>query len=132
MSLTLTAGAITVQLSEDLFWSDEYSWAPVAQSVQPSVTGALIVQQGVRQAGRPITLEPEDDFSAWLERSSLDQLRAWVGTPGLTLTLAGLRGQSRQVIFRQHDGALDARPVFHFSDVDAADSYRVTLRLMEI
>lgn len=131
MSLTLTAGGVTVDLDPDLYWSDEFAWQAVQQSAGYSITGALIVQQGTKAAGRPITLQPEDENSAWMPRSAVEQLQAWANTPLLTLTLAGLRGTSRSVMFRQQDGAVEARPVQHLSDVDSADQYRVTLRLME-
>jgi hypothetical protein len=134
MSLTLTVGGTTVELDPDLFWSDEFAWSRVSQTVQPSINGALIVQQSVMQgnAGRPITLQPEGDDSAWVSRATLDQLKVWADTPLLTLTLAGLRGTSRSVMFRQQDGALDSRPVVHYSDVEGSDNYLVTLRLMEV
>lgn len=132
MSLTLSTGSASVDLDPDLYWSDEFSWQAVRQQVDTTITGALVVQQGVMQAGRPITLQPEDDSSAWMSRAAVEQLQAWANTPELTLTLTGLRGVSRSVIFRQQDGALVAAPVLHLSDVDAADNYRVTLRLMEI
>lgn len=133
MSLTLTSGGTTVELDPDLFWSDEFAWQAVQQQVGYSLTGSLIVQQGTMQAGRPVTLVPEDDSSAWMSRAVVEQLQAWANTPLLTLTLAGLRGSSRSVSFRQQDGAaVEARPVLHFSDVDPDDNYRVTLRLMEI
>jgi len=44
-----------------------------------------------------------------------------------------IRGTSRDVIFRHHEGAaVEAVPVVHYSDVDATDWFKVTLRLMEI
>jgi hypothetical protein len=132
MSLTLTHAGTSVELDPDLYWADEYQWQAVEQSVSFSLKGALLVQQGTKLAGRPITLQPVDDSSAWLTRSAVDQLKAWADTPLLTLSLAGLRGATRSVMFRQQDGALDSRPVVHFSDVDGSDNYLVTLRLMEI
>lgn len=132
MSLTLSSGGTTVELDPDLYWADEFAWSAVTQSVTHTLTGALVIQQAVKLAGRPITLQPEGDDSAWMPRAAVEQLHAWANTPQLTLTLSGLRGATRSVIFRQQDGAHDARPVVHYSDVDNADNYRVTLRLMEV
>lgn len=132
MTITLTVAASTLALSPDLYWSDENAWTPVRQSVEPSLTGALLISTAALQAGRPITLQPPDDSSAWVSRSAVDQLCAWAAVPGLVLSLT-LRGTARDVVFRHHDGtALDARPIFHYSDVDAADRYLVTLRFMEV
>lgn len=134
MSLTLSNGTTSIELDPDLYWPDEFAWSRIEQSVSRGINGSLIVQQAVKQSstGRPITLQPEDDSSAWMTRADVDQLQAWVDTPQLTLTLAGLRGTTRSVMFRQQDGALDSRPVVHYSDVNGGDFYRVTLRLMEV
>ena len=132
MSITLAVGATTVTLNPDLFWEDENDWHPVEQTSERTITGALVVQAGARIAGRPITLKPEDDSSAVTSLTDLAQLRNWAAVPGQELTLT-LRGVSRSVIFRHHDGAaLEARPWIHRSDVQSGDLYLATIRLMEI
>lgn len=132
MSITLSDGTTTVNLHPDLYWADEYAWQPVAQTVTTTLTGALIVQNGAMQAGRKITLSPADDASAWMRKSVVDQLRNWASVAGQSLTLT-LRGVSRTVIFRHHDGgAMEATPVVFFSDADSSDWFRVTLRFMEV
>lgn len=131
MSITLSDGTITVNLHPDLKWSNEYGFRPVQQSTERSVTGALIVSSAAMSGGRPITLEPEDETSAWLSREAVEQLRNWAAVPSLELELT-LRGTTRSVIF---DGVgLEAEPVVHFSDSDIADDdfYRCTLRFLEI
>lgn len=129
---TLTWGGATLDLGPDLFWEDEFSWAPVEQSSERTVTGALIISQAVKTGGRPITLRPEDDRSAWITREVLDQLRAWSAVPGREFVLT-LRGQARSVVF-SHDGGsgVEAEPVMHFSDVDPSDYYRPKLRFIEV
>lgn len=130
--ITLTYLATTVELSPDLFWSDEFNWHPVQQATERSITGALIVMPAQMVGGRPITLEPESDDSAWMTRADIEQLRNWAAEPGLILTLT-LRGTTRDVAFRHQDGAaLEAKPVVHFSDIGSTDFYLATLRLMEI
>ena len=131
MSINLTVGATSVALHPDLLWVDEFDWHPVEQSVERSVRGALIVQVNARLAGRPITLEPADDDSAWMTRSVVEQLRNWAAVPGQSMTLT-IRGADRTVMFRHQDGAaFEAEPVVHFSDAQATDYYRCTLRLVE-
>lgn len=132
MSITLADGTTTVALHPDLYWEDEATWQPVEQTVERTITGAMIVSVAQRISGRNITLRPEDDSSAWMPRATVDALRNWAAVPGQQLTLT-LRGAARTVMFRHHDGgALDARPILHFNDVDAADWYLCTIRLMEI
>jgi hypothetical protein len=131
MSITLAVGSTTLTLSDDLTWNDENKWAPVEQTAQRSVTGALIVSTTARQAGRPITLQSGDD-AGWISYSAISQLRNWAASPGLVMVLT-LRGAPRNVIFRHHDGnALEADPVVQYRDVQSSDWYRMTLRLMEI
>lgn len=132
MAITLSDGTTTVDLNEDLFWSDENNWHPVAQTAQRSLTGALIVQAAALLKGRHITLEPETDDSGALTLEVLEQLRNWAAVPGQQLTLT-LRGVARTVIYRHHDGeAITARPWIHYSDVQLGDFYLCTLRFMEV
>lgn len=135
MSITLTFGATALPLSEDFYWSDENAWVPVEQTAQRTVTGALIVSVATRIGGRPVTLVPDDGgglLSGYTKRATLDTLRAWASVPGREMVL-NLRGVNMAVIFRHQDGnAIDATPLVHYSDVDAADNYSATLRFMEL
>lgn len=132
MSITLSDGTTTLPLDSDLYWADENSWAPVGQTAQRTITGALIVSASQRVGGRPITLQPVDENSAWMTRATVEQLRNWAAVPGKQLTLT-LRGVARTVVFRHHEGnAIEDSPVMHYSDVQPGDYYRVVLRLMEI
>ena len=130
MTITLQYQSTTLQLDPDLYWSDE-NWTPVEQTQQRTVTGALILSHSARIGGRPFTLEPIDDQTAWMPRSLLDTLRSWAAVAGREMTLT-LRGQSYTVVFRHSDTAIEASPVFHFSDTDPGDWYRVTLRFLEV
>lgn len=129
--ITLADTNTSQVLHPDLFWSDENNWAPVEQAVDRTITGALVIQAALRVAGRPITLEPQDDSSAWMSRTQVDALRNWAAVPGKVMTLT-LRGVPRSVIFRHQDGGFEARPVVHYSDVAPGDFYLCTIRLMEI
>ncbi len=131
MGITLSDGSSTLELHKDLFWSDQYNWAPVEQSVQRTITGALIVSVAARVAGRPITLESTDDASAWMSLATVTQLRNWAAAPGQQLTLT-LRGETYTVLFRHQDGGLEARPVIAYDDDDDTDHYLCVIRLMEI
>ena len=77
MTITLTnlTTSATLTLNPDLKWTDENNWNPVEQTAERTITGALVVQVGAMVAGRPITLEPEDDESAWMSRADVEQLR---------------------------------------------------------
>ena len=132
MSITLSDGTTTLALHPDLYWSDEHNWFPVEQTAQRTITGALIVSVATRLAGRPVTLQPEDDSSAWTPRADLDQLRHWAAGAGRVLQLT-LRGRTRDVMFRHQDNhAVEVTPVQHLNDTQPGDWFLVTVRLMEI
>lgn len=130
MTITLTAGATSIELNPDLMWTDEHSWHPVEQSVVRSITGAQIVSVAQRVGGRPITLKPEEDSSAWMTHDDLAKLKAWAAIAGQEMQLT-LRGVARTVIF-SHPEPVDAVPVVHYSDVEGGDWYRITLKFLEI
>lgn len=129
--ITLADATTTLTLDPDLFWSDEDNWHPVAQNVERTITGALNIQVAALQKGRTITLEPEDDSSAWMPSSVVQQLRNWAAVPGQQLILT-LRGVSHTVMFRHQDGGFEAKPVIHYRDRVPGDWYLCVIRLMEI
>lgn len=132
MTITLQYLTTTIELDPDLFWEDEFNWHPVEQTAERTVTGALVVSAAARVGGRPITLRPEDDNSAWMARSVVETLRTWAAVPGRQMTLT-LRGVARAVIFRHQDGAaIEAVPVVHYSDIGSTDWYRCTFRFQEV
>lgn len=126
-----------IELPDDLFWSDETNPWAVGQSVTTTLNGALVIQEGARQAGRPITLESgrsSDDLYACVTRSTVDALldKANVaGSPHMALHLEGRAPIA--VRFRHTDGlAVDAAPVVVISPFAAGDWYHLTLRLMQV
>jgi len=132
MAITLSDVAQTITLPGDLLWQDEYAWQPVVQESAHSIAGALVVESAARLAGRPITLAGDDDL-AWIERGTLQQLRAWAATPGKTMTLTLADGRVFAVVWRHQDApALEARPVLHRAPASADDEYVVTIKLMEV
>jgi hypothetical protein len=130
--LTHTPSATTVTLPDALNWADEYTWSPVEQTKTYTTTGALLIEESVKQAGRPITLEGSEDRT-WCTRALVDQLHAWAATPGVNLDLT-LRGVTRSVTFDHEKGALQGLPVIFYADgsIDATDFYVPTLRLLEL
>ena len=127
---TLTYAATTLDLPDDLLWTDEFDWQAVEQRTEYSITGALIVESKAKQSGRVITLAG-DDASGWIPRSMLVTLRAWSLLPAQAFTLV-LRGGTYTVAFDQPRGAVAARPVADYSNPDGTDYYVPTLRFIEV
>ncbi len=119
-----------IDLPEDLLWEDEFSWSRIAQS--PPVymlSGAVDIQQGIKKAGRPITLTGE---WAWITRGELEVLHSWSEVPELTMTLTHYDGRTFNVMWRLHEVATNATPVQYTTPETADDNYTVTLRLMTV
>lgn len=131
MAITLAVGGTSIALPEDMYWSDQYAWAPVEQTVERSITGALIIQASSRVAGAPVTLASIDESTAWMPLTSVQQLMTWAAIPLQQMTLT-INGSAKNVIFRHQDGPLEAKPVVFYNDQQSADNYIATLRFMEI
>ena len=83
--MAITLGNLT--LPQGLRWANEYTWSPLTQATEYSLTGALIVEQAEKQAGRPVTLIGGKDF-AWLTRAAVASLKALLDAgEEMTLTL---------------------------------------------
>lgn len=135
MTITLTKDATTLELPEDLFWIDEFSWARVAQETTRSTTGALLVDVATRQGGRSITLQGQGN-TAWITRAALKTVSSWAQLPGQTFTL-NLRGEVFTVLFDHGSGdttnAINQAAVVEFSDIADDDFYcSLVLRFLEI
>lgn len=108
MAITLDA----IVLPDTLVWEDEITWSPVAQSVETSLTGALIREEGTRLAGRPITLVGKSDSNShtgWMTRAALLTLRAALIVADATFTLTLHDARTFTVAPRQDP--LDAEPL---------------------
>ena len=132
--ITLSDGVTPLELQKDLYWADEYEWNPVEQSVVRSVTGAIIVSCQARIEGRPITLRPIDQSSAWMTKKTLKQLRHWAAVPGKQMVLT-LQDETFNVIFRHQDSSgTSAEPIVFYNreTEEDTDFYLITLRLMTV
>ncbi|MDO4434376.1 MAG: hypothetical protein Q4B82_07345 [Alysiella sp.] len=120
----------SIELPQDLRWIDEHDWSAIAQtSPERTLSGTQIIQQGVKQAGRPITLSAD---YVWLPLSTIQKLRDWTDIPELKMTYTHYDGRTFQVIFALHEQALKAEPV-HFSTPELADErYTATIKLITV
>jgi len=101
MAMSISNGMITIDLPPDLQWVDEFGWSAVEQIKEYSLTGALIVQQGVKVKGRPFTLK--SNGASWVKRSVVEQIQAFYNTPGNVFTLT-IDGTSYSFLFERPDG----------------------------
>jgi hypothetical protein len=145
--MAITLGALV--LPSGLVWSDEFAWTPVAQNMDRTLTGALVIEEATKTAGRPITLTGSHagaDYTALVARgqayrgfSSLNALKTALMASGATFTLTLHDARTFTVVPRQDaDGPLSVESMPAYKDFAPADPDNASLyfvaaiRLMEI
>ncbi|MCF7964218.1 MAG: hypothetical protein K9L79_01625 [Methylobacter tundripaludum] len=119
-----------IELPEDLIWTDEFGWSPRQQTETYTLTGALIVETGLKQKGRSITLVGGEQ-AAWIDRATLTALHAKLSsTAEMTLTLNDNRTFS--VVFSSDASPIEAVPIIDYSTPDENDWYSITIKLMQV
>lgn len=97
MTWHLSTDSDKLELHAQFVWADEFNWTALAQSDPVyTLTGAMIIQQGTKKAGRPISLNGDNTRTT---RADLAKLQAWAEVPELKLTLRHPQGKAYQVIF---------------------------------
>ncbi len=135
MHLKNLSTGVALPLPDDLLWADEQAWSPAVASTSYLITGALLVQSAIRQAGRPITLVGPADM-AWVTRATVNTLHGWAAIP---LSADDGRFELRlfddrvfDVAFRHSEVCVEAEPVLGIPARSDGDFYRLTLRLMQL
>lgn len=134
MKLRRKATNETVPLENGFLFSDEFDWKPIEQKQEYAINGTLIIQEGKKKSGRPITLSPSDG-QGWIKRSDLSVIQNWSALQDEQFTLVfEYPHDTRQfnVIFNHAEGAIEADPVKGFPTVSDGDYYEVTLKFIEV
>lgn len=109
-----------IELPQDMRWLDEFDWAKVAQtSPEYTLGGAIIIEQGTKLSGRPITLGGE---WIWLPRITLETLRDWTDIAELDCTLEHYDGRTFNVIF-DRPALSNITPVMYATPEDGIAQY---------
>ncbi|WP_240531383.1 hypothetical protein [Variovorax boronicumulans] len=120
-----------LQIPRGMVWSDEFGWSRVEKSLEYSLTGAALIDAGVRLAGRPITLQGEVD-AGWIKRGVLTALHALAEADAISVhALVLADGRTFTVQFAPGlavEGKPLARPELPVADYP----YVATLRLITV
>lgn len=126
LTLTRQDNRQSLILPADMRWMDEFDWVKVAQtSPEYTLSGSLLVQYGVKLAGRPITLGGD---WAWVPRSVVRTLHDWAGVPALRLDLSLPDGRDFVVAFAL--AGIKAQPVRFAAPLADEDAYTLEISLM--
>lgn len=133
MKLVRKSTSEAVTLSDGFLWSDEFDWNPIEQKQDRAVDGSLLIQEGVKKSGRPITLTADKNM-AWLKRHIVSKLKDWsVLQEKFELQFNYFHDKRTfNVVFNHQDKAIEAKPVLDHPSVSDDDEYNVTLRFLEI
>lgn len=136
MAITLTnAGGLNLHLPDGLVWEDEPEWSPVVQETGYTLTGALVLEEATRAAGRPITLvggRSGRTSWAWMTRSAALALKNALDAPGLIATLTLHDSRTFRVTPRRADGPpVEVRPLPAIADRPVADPKDSTTYVLE-
>ncbi|TCB71570.1 hypothetical protein E0H88_03870 [Acinetobacter sp. ANC 4216] len=135
MKLIRLATSETVPLEDGFLWPNEFSWKAIEQNQNYAIDGSLVVQEGKKKSGRPITLQPADKEMGWIKLRELLTVLEWSKLQNEVFQLQFEQPHdSRQftVKFNHQDGALEADPVKGIPAVSLDDYYNVTLRFTEL
>lgn len=128
---SLDLGADPTLGGEQLEWVDEWEWTPVAQEQERGLTGKLLVQQGSKLHGRPITLK--SNGAAWFRLDTVRALEVLRDIPGKVMPLQLPDGRSFHVIFDHSQGApLKATPLFRRVAPSPDCLYEIELSLLTV
>lgn len=118
----------------DLLWQDEFDWEPVKTSATWGVEGSLILQKGVKLAGRPITLRSPGDDMGWVLREVLLALYSWAADPTTQMTLYLEKAPDTRSFVVQfgESPAINASPVKGWADHQTDDNYVLELKLIQV
>lgn len=131
MKLTHPNGEF-VNLSHDFLWIDEFEWSDLAQAPpERTLSGSLIIQQGIKKKGRPITLKPCDGNMAWTPRQVIETLQQWAMQPETTFTLQ-MGERQFDVIFDNSQTAVSAKPVINHASQLADDDFLLELAFLTV
>ncbi|MDO6747214.1 hypothetical protein [Gilvimarinus sp. 1_MG-2023] len=125
--ISLTDGTTTIELPGDIQWVNEFDWSDIEQQQEYSIAGNLIVQQGVKLAGRPINLQSGQ--GSWVMRSVVLQLQALYNSAA-NLTLS-FWGTDYTVAFKRPDG-FSAKEVTRLANPGSEHNYTINLAFIEV
>ena len=129
----IVTGAVIV-LSDSLYPEGEHDWSAVVSNTKYALDGTMIVEQSVRQAGRPYVMQAPDGHGV-LSRATVNALKAERDKLGATFWLDYLADgavKRVKVMFDTTQDAIDATPIKGSTSPSLTDYYNVKLSFLEI
>lgn len=132
--LTNTITNAVIELDDELYPSDEHEYSEIASTITYALDGTMIVEQSIRRAGKPYTMQAPSDMG-FLTRSTVNALKAERDKLGATFWLdyrADGMVKRVKVMFDTTGEAINAKPVKDFISPSLDDLFIVTLKFLEM
>lgn len=132
--LTNTVTNAVIVLSDSLYPDAEHDWSAIVSSTKYALDGTMIVEQSVRQAGRPYVMQAPDGHGV-LSRATVNALKAERDKLSATFWLDYLADgavKRVKVMFDTTQEAINATPIKGSTSPQLTDYYNVTLKFLEI
>ena len=132
--LTNNQSNVSIELPYDLYPIDDLNWSPVAATGVYTLSGAYDVQQAVKLAGKPMTLQSNDGLGL-ITRDTVNKLHAQAAIPEATFKLEYLADGVTKIInvmFDHTSNPIEATPFKGFNSPNLNDYFAVTLKFKTI
>lgn len=132
--LTNTVTNAVIVLSDSLYPDAEHDWSSVVSNTKYALDGTMIVEQSVRQAGRPYVMQAPDGHGV-LSRATVNALKSERDKLGATFWLDYLADgavKRVKVMFDTTQEAISATPIKGSTSPQLTDYYNVKLSFLEI
>ncbi len=123
-----------IELPYDLYPTDDLNWSPVAATGVYTLSGAYDVQQAVKLAGKPMTLQSDDGLGL-ITRDTVNKLHEQAAIPEATFTLEYVADGVTKIVnvmFDHEASPIEATPFKGFNSPNLDDYFAVTLKFKTV
>jgi len=123
-----------IELPYDLYPTDDLNWSPVAATGVYTLSGAYDVQQAVKLAGKPMTLQSDDGLGL-ITRDTVNKLHAQAAIPEATFALEYVADGVTKIVnvmFDHEANPIEATPFKGFNSPNLNDYFAVTLKFRTV
>ncbi len=125
-----------INLNEHFVWEDEYQYSNLAQQQSRLITGALLIENSIKQSGRPITLslkKTPQGLEGGANREDVEELLKWSEKYFSESLLLSINNRLFEVVWRAHDGLpVEADNVMRISNPTPETYVELILRFTQL
>ena len=127
---------VSIELPYDLYPIDDLNWSPIAATGNYTLSGAYDVQQAVKLAGKPMTLQSDAGQGLGLiTRDTVNKLHEQAAIPEATFALEYVADGVTKIVNVMFDHAsnpIEAEPFKGFNSPNLNDYFAVTLKFKTV